>query len=159
MARTFAWRPLGCLPILKSSACTNTAGSKGWQAYRRSALYHSAMAPIIADVNDICSVDRHFQFADKVLRRGRGFWDLLSLEGAEIAAATTCGTDNCPTCERPKDRPGLADTDETVETWELRTVSKLKKAADDARAAPLKVDGSVKTGCMGNLPGKGNMDI
>ena len=52
------------------------------------------IAPIIADVNDTCSTDRHFRFADKLVRRGRGFWHLLSLDGAEIAAATTYGTDN-----------------------------------------------------------------
>ena len=65
MARTFAWRPRECLPILKGSASTNT--SKDWQ------LYHSVMTPIVADLKDICSVDLHFQFADKVDRRGRGF--------------------------------------------------------------------------------------
>lgn len=144
MARTYAWRPLACLPILKGSACTNT--SKDWQAYRRSALYHSAMAPIVAEVNEICSTDRHFRFADKVVRCGRGFWHLLSLDGAEIAAATTCGTDNCPTCECPKDR--LADTDET---WPLRTVRDLKKAVDDARATLLNADGTVKNGKIGQV--------
>jgi hypothetical protein len=104
------------------------------------------MAPIVAEVNDICSTDRHFRFADKVVRCGRGFWHLLSLDGAEIAAATTCGTDNCPTCECPKDR--LADTDET---WPLRTVRDLKKAVDDARATLLNADGTVKNGKIGQV--------
>jgi len=55
MFRPYAWRVLACLPILKGSACTNT--SKDWQAQRRMGLYHSAMARIIPDINDICSKD------------------------------------------------------------------------------------------------------
>ena len=105
--------------------------------------YHSAMAPIIiADVNDICSMDRHFRFADKVVRRGRGFWHLLSLDGAEIAAATTCGTDNCTSCECPKSE--LANTEAS---WPLRTVHEVKQAFDAARAQLLTADGTVKEGC------------
>ena len=104
MSRTYAWQPLVCLPILKGSACTNV--NKDWQAHRRCALYHSAMAPIIADVSDICSTDRHFRFADKVVRR---VWHLLSLDGAKIAAATTCGADKCPSCQCPKSE--LANTE------------------------------------------------
>ena len=103
-----------------------------------------AMAPIIADVNDICSTDRHFPFADKLVQRGRGFWHLLSLDDAEIAAATTCGTDNCPTChwcQCPKSE--LANTEKT---WPLRTVRKLKKEIEDARAEHLSADGTVKEG-------------
>ena len=84
------------------------------------------MAPIIADVNDICSTDRHFQFADKLVRRGRGFWHLLSLDGAEIAAVTTCGTDNCSTSQCPKSE--LANMEET---WPSRTVLESKKAVED----------------------------
>ena len=140
MSHTYAWRPLACLPILKGSACTNV--TKDWQAHRRCALYHSAMAPIIADVNDICSTDRHFRFADKVVRRGRGFWHLLSLDGAEIAAATTCGTDNCPSCECPKSE--LANTEAS---WPLRTVREVKQAVDATRAQLLNADGTVKEGC------------
>ena len=113
MSSTYAWRPLAsqvvCFHILKGSSCTNV--SKDWQAYRCCALYHSPIAPIIADVNDICSTDRHFRFADKLVRRGRGFWHLLSIVGAEIAAAAAmkCDTDNCPTFQNlpmPKDNVG-----------------------------------------------------
>ena len=55
MSKPYAWRVLACLPILKGSACTNT--SKDWQAQRRMGLYHSAMAHIIPEINDICSKD------------------------------------------------------------------------------------------------------
>ena len=135
MQQSYAQRPLACLPILKGSACTNV--TKDWQAHRHCALYHSAMAPIIADVNDICSSDRHFRFADKVVRHGRGFWHLLSLDGA-----TTCGTDNCPSCECPKSE--LANTEAS---WPLRTVREVKHAVDAARAQLLNADGTVKEGC------------
>ena len=79
MSRTYAWRPLACLPILKGSSSTNV--NKDLQTYCQCALYHNAMAPIIADVNDISSTDRHFWFTDKLVRRGRGFWHLLSIDG------------------------------------------------------------------------------
>ena len=100
MSRPYAWRVLGCLPILKGSACTNI--SKEWQSQRRLAIYHAAMAPIIDEINEICSKDDFYRFADKLVRQGRGFWHLLSMDGAEIAQATMCTTDNCPTCECPK---------------------------------------------------------
>jgi hypothetical protein len=43
------------------------------------------MEHIVDNVNEICSTDRYFQFADKVVRCGRGFWHFLSLDGAELA--------------------------------------------------------------------------
>ena len=111
MSKPYAWRVLACLPILKGPACTNT--SKGWQAWRCMGLYHSAMAHIIQEINDICSKDDYYRFAlaDKLVRQGRGFWHLLCMDGADIAAATTCGTDNCPTCECPKAE--LANSEDT----------------------------------------------
>ena len=90
MSRPIAWRPLACLPILKGGACTNI--DTEWQRLRRVGLDHKVMAPIIADVNDICSTERYYRFADKVVRCGRAFWHLLSMDGAEIAAATLCGS-------------------------------------------------------------------
>lgn len=137
MSRPIAWRPLACLPILKGGACTNI--DTEWQRLRRVGLYHKAMAPIIADVNDICSTERYYRFADKVVRCGRAFWHLLSMDGAEIAAATLCGTDNCPTCECPK-----KELDETGKTYPLRKTSEVKKAVSDGRASLLKADGTVK---------------
>ena len=78
MSKPYAWRVLACLPILKGSACTNT--SKNWQAQRRMGLYHSAMAHIIPEINDICSKDDYYRFADKLVRQGRGFWHLLCMD-------------------------------------------------------------------------------
>ena len=137
MGRSFAWRLLACLPIMKGSACTNT--DKEWQRLRRLSLYHRAMEPIVADANEVCSIDRYYRFADKVVRLGRAFYHFLSIDGAEIAAATLCGTDNCPTCECPK-----AELDNTEDTYPLRKTSEVKKAVEDGRARLLNADESVK---------------
>ena len=75
MSLPYAWHILDFLSILKGSACTNT--SKDWQAQRRMALYHSAMAPMIPELNDICAKDDYYRFADKLVRQGRWFWHLL----------------------------------------------------------------------------------
>jgi hypothetical protein len=61
------------------------------------------------------------------------------MDGAEIAAATLCGTDNCPTCECPK-----AELDNTEETFPFRKTSDVKKAVEDGRARLLNADESVK---------------
>ena len=117
--------------------------SKGWQAQRRMALYHSAMAHIIPELNDICAKDDYYWFADKLVaclvRQGRGFWHLLCMDGAEIAAATMCCTDNCPTCECPK-----AELDSTEHTYPLRSTETIRKKVEQARAEHLKADGAIK---------------
>ena len=140
MSKPYAWRVLGCLPILKGSACTNT--SKEWQSQRRLAIYHAAMAPIIDEINEICSKDDFYRFADKLVRQGRGFWHLLSMDGAEIAQATMCTTDNCPTCECPK-----AQLDNTADFWALRDTEAVKKAVERERQKLLNADGSIKDRC------------
>ena len=140
MSKPYAWRVLGCLPILKGSACTNI--SKEWQSQRRLAIYHAAMAPIIDEINEICSKDDFYRFADKLVRQGRGFWHLLSMDGAEIAQATMCTTDNCPTCECPK-----AQLDNTADLWALRDTEAVKKAVERERQKFINADGSIKDRC------------
>ena len=61
--------------------CTNT--SKELQAQRCIALYHSAIAHIY-EINDICSKNDYYQFADKLVRQGRGFWHLLCMDSAQL---------------------------------------------------------------------------
>ena len=112
---------------------------QGLQALRRMALYHSAMAHIIPEINHICSKNDYYRFADKVVRQGRGFWHLLCMDGAEIAAATMCGTDNCPTCECPK-----AELDNTEDTYPLRRTESVRKQVVQARAEHLNADGTIK---------------
>ena len=140
MSRPYAWRVLGCLPILRGSACTNI--SKEWQSQRRLAIYHAAMAPIIDEINEICSKDDFYRFADKLVRQGRGFWHLLSMDGAEIAQATMCTTDNCPTCECPK-----AELDNTDDIYALRDTEEVKKSVERERQRLLNADGSINDRC------------
>jgi hypothetical protein len=102
-------------------------------------LYHSAMAHIIPEINDICSKDDYYRFADKLVRQGRGLWHLMCMDGAEIAAATMCGTDNCPTCECPK-----AELANSEDTYPLRTTDSVRKKVEEARAEHLRADGSIK---------------
>lgn len=140
MSRPYAWRLLACLPILDGSACTNT--SSQWQTQRRLGLYHSAMAHIIEEVNEICSKNSFYRFADKLVRPGRGFWHVMSMDGAEIAAATMCGTDNCPVCVCPKSE--LANTEYKCS---LRHTEAVRKEVEMARIELLNADGTIKAGC------------
>ena len=91
MSRPYAWRPLGLLPILKASALTNN--NAAWQRHRRLDLYHRCMDPVVAEINELCSQDRYFRFADRKVRVGRCFWHMLSMDGLEIAATTLCSAD------------------------------------------------------------------
>ena len=98
---------------------------------------------IVTEVNEICSTDRYYRFADKVVRCGREFWHLLSLDGAEIAVATLCDTANCPTCasECPK-----AELDDTRKPYPLRSTSDIKRAVNAEQTTYLNADGTVKLG-------------
>ena len=119
MSRPYAWRPLGLLPILKPGAFTNNVEL---QRYRRLDLYHRCMPVdhVVDEINQLCSEDKHFRFADGKVRLGRCFWHLLSMDCLEIAATTMCGTDDCPVCEVPKDE---LDSDRTDVSYPLRSVS------------------------------------
>lgn len=137
MSKSFAWRPLGLLPILKPGAFTNT--STGWQRYRRLDLYHRCMDHIVAEVNQLCSEDKYYVFADRKVRLGRCFWHLLSMDGLEIAASTMC--DTCPVCECPK-----AELDRTDVLYPLRQGATVKEQVKDAQRKLLEPDGSIKRG-------------
>ena len=97
MSRPYAWRVLGILPILKASACTNT--DKDWQTQRRLNLYHRAMDPVIAEINELCKNAKYYHWADKLVRPGMAFWHIISMDGLEIAATALSSTMVCPTCE------------------------------------------------------------
>ena len=93
------------------------------------------------EVNEICSTERYYRFADKVVRKGRGFVHFYSLDGAEIATATMCDVHNCPTCKCPK-----SELDNTSESYEMRSFSDVKRAVYAARAEHLDAAGAVKIG-------------
>ena len=64
------------------------------------------------------------------------------MDGAEIAQATMCTTDNCPTCECPK-----AELDNTDDIWALRDTEQVKKSVELERQRLLNADGSIKDRC------------
>jgi hypothetical protein len=61
LAKSYAWRPLALLPILKGSASAETNDRI---RHRRMELYHSSMDHIIADINALCSRDIDLRFAE-----------------------------------------------------------------------------------------------
>ena len=85
LAKSYAWRPLALLPILKGSACLET--NDDWVRHRRMELYHSSMDHIIADINQLCSKDMYLRFADGQVRCSRPFYHLLVMDGQEVGAA------------------------------------------------------------------------
>ncbi len=88
LAKSYAWRPLALLPILKGSACLQT--NDDWVRHRRMELYHSSMDHIIADINELCSKDMYLRFADGQVRCSRPFYHLLVMDGQEVGAALMC---------------------------------------------------------------------
>jgi hypothetical protein len=65
MSSTYAWRPLACLAFKKTSAFSNV--DRQAQRQLASALYHNAMAHVVADVNDLCLNNWLYCFADKIV--------------------------------------------------------------------------------------------
>ena len=144
MSRPYAWRPLGLLPILKTSALT--VDNVAWQRHRRLDLYHRCMDPVIAELNELCAEDKYFRFADKKVRQGRCFWHLLSMDGLEIAATTMCSTNDCPVCECPKD-----ELDRTDKSYPLRNGEKVKAQVKAAQSELLEPNGCIKQNCIGRV--------
>jgi hypothetical protein len=87
------------------------------------------MAHIVADVNELCLIDRHYCSADKIVQCSPGFWHFLSLDGAVISAATLCGTDKCLTCECPK-----SELDNTAKQFPFLKTSEIKKQVEAGHA-------------------------
>ncbi len=84
MSSLYAWRVLGILPILNALACTNT--EKDSQAHRRLSLYHRAMDPVIAEINELCKNAKYQRWADKLVRPGMTFLHIISMDWLEIAS-------------------------------------------------------------------------
>ena len=99
LAKSYAWRPLALLLILKGSACVET--NDDWVRHRRMELYHSSMDYIIADINELCSKDMYLRFADGQARCSRAFYHLLVMDGQEVGAALMCDVNQCPVCTCP----------------------------------------------------------
>ena len=144
MSRPYAWRVLGILPILKASACTNQ--DKGWQSQRRISMFHRAMDPVIAEINELCKTARYYRWADKKVRLGQAFWHIISLDGLEIAATALSSTMECPTCECPK-----GELDRTDKLYPVRSTADVHAGVEKARAELLNRDGSIKDRCIGKV--------
>ena len=90
MSKSYAWRPLTLLPILKGSVCTEP--DDDWLQHRRLELYHrstqAGMDHIIQDI-ELCSKDIYLCFADDRDRLSPAFYHVLVrvMDGAEVAAA------------------------------------------------------------------------
>ena len=78
MSRPYAWKLLALLPILKQTAFANN--NVECQRYRRLDLYHR-MDHVVDEINELCSEDKYFRFADGKVRLGQCFWHLLSMDG------------------------------------------------------------------------------
>jgi hypothetical protein len=137
MSKALVWRPLALLPILKASACSETA--KDWLVNRRLDLYHRSMDHVIADLNELCSKDMYIRFADNRIRLSRAFYHVLVLDGAEIAAATMCDTRQCPVCTCPH-----GELDRTDVAYPYRHTEEVKAKAEAARREHLDDEGRVK---------------
>jgi hypothetical protein len=57
------------------------------------------MDPVIAEINELCKTERYYRWADKLVRPGKAFWHIISMDGLEIAATALSTTMVCPTCE------------------------------------------------------------
>jgi len=139
MSKSYAWRPLACLPILKNKLMDITDPTA--QARRRLGLYHSCLAPIIEEVNALIKEPFYLRFADRKVRLCQAFYHFCSMDGEEVAATLMCSTSDCPVCECPKD-----ELDRTDVVYPLRNTSKVRAAVYDAREELLEEDGTVKRG-------------
>jgi hypothetical protein len=136
LAKSYAWRSLVLLPILKGSACAET--NDDWVCRRRMELYHSSMDHIIADINEQCSKDMYLRFADGQVRCSRVFYHLLVMDGQEVGAALMCDINQCPVCTCPNSEMGRTDV-----AYPYRNTESVKAAVKEAQEEHLDEDGQV----------------
>ena len=139
MSKSYAWRPLALLPILKGSACTET--NEEWIRHRRQELYHSSMDHIIADINLLCSKDIYLRFADGQVRCSRVFFHILVMDGQEVGAALMCDVNQCPVCTCPH-----SELDQTDVSYPYRDTEAVKAAVKAVQEENLDANGEVKPG-------------
>ena len=139
MSKSYAWRPLACLPILKNKLMEITDPTA--QARRRLGLYHACLEHIIEQINSLIKEPFYLRFADRKVRLCQAFYHFCSMDGEEVAATLMCSTSDCPVCECPKD-----ELDRTDLFYPLRHTEEVKAAVYDARKELLEKDGTVKAG-------------
>ena len=141
LSKTYAWRPLACLPIYKQSACDH-ADNADWLRHRRLDMFHRSLDIVIDETNILCSKNMYLRFGDGLIRECLCFYHLLSLDGMEIAACLMSNTGQCPTCKVPNDKLDCLD-----EEFECRTSEELIGQVQAAREKYLDVHGEIKQGC------------
>jgi hypothetical protein len=104
-------------------------------------MFHRAMDPVIAEINELCKTARYYRWADKLVRLGMAFWHIISLGGLEIAATALSSTMECP-----KD-----ELDRTDKLYPVRSTSDVQAGVEKARAELLNRDGSIKDRCKGKV--------
>jgi hypothetical protein len=145
LAKSYAWRPLALLPILKGSACAET--NDDWIRHRHMELYHSSIdRHNIADINELYSKDMYLRFADGQVRCSKAFYHLLDMDGQEVAqvgAALTsmCDVNQCPVCTCPH-----SELDRTDVSFPYRNTESVKAAVKAAQEEHLDEDGEVLDG-------------
>ena len=72
-------------------------------------LHGQIMDHVNDEINELCSEDRYFRFADGKVRLGRCFWHLLGMGGLEFAVTRMCSTHDCPMCEVPNNELDKTD--------------------------------------------------
>ena len=138
--KTYAWRPLACLPIIKSQACTN--GDENWLRHRRIDVFHRSLDIIVAKVNELCSKNIFIRFADNLTRESRVSPHFCSADGMEMAAITMCPTGDCLSCTCPAD-----ELDNTEDEYPCRPSAEIKDKVREARERFLDQDGNIKPRC------------
>ena len=139
MSKSYAWRPLACLPILKNKLMDITDPTA--QARRRLGLYHSCLAPIIEEVNALIKEPFYLRFADRKIRLCQAFYHFCRMDGEEFDATLMCSTGDCPVCDCPKDALDRTDVFDP-----LRNIERVKAAVYEAREELLEEDKTAKRG-------------
>ena len=127
MSKSYAWRPLALLPILKSSACTNP--SADFLLYRRLDLYHGSMGYVIKAINILCDRGLYIRYADNKVRQTQAFHHLLSMDGLEVSMSTMADTRQCPSCAAPHNM--LDSTEHSFPNRDMVIVQETVKKAQE----------------------------
>jgi hypothetical protein len=111
-------------------------------------MYHRAMDPVIAEINELCQTARYYCWADKLVRLGNwnGFLHIVSMDGWEIAVTALSSTTECQTCKCPKD-----ELHRTNKRYPARSTQTVRAGVENARAELLNRDGSIKDQCSGKV--------
>ena len=86
------------IPILDSSK-TQTAEDL---SERRQRLYHACVKILAQKLQEFCSKDHDFLYAERI-RKTRPFMHFFLMDGLEISMSTQCPTSSCHACWCPDD--------------------------------------------------------